>query len=201
MRIRKPYQPPCERWRGTVPLAANDPLRDWLENRASLTARIRARCKTFEVRVLRQRVARAQSDELAVLGLRAHSVALIREVLLVADGVPVVLGHSIVLPRHVRGAWHLVAGLGTRPLGSVLFADPAVTRGRLHFRQLKAGDPRWRLAARAIPATPPARLWARRSVFLRRGRPLLVTEVLLPALLELDDLAAECPERGRRRRS
>jgi chorismate--pyruvate lyase len=185
MRISKPYQPPLESWRRAVPLAAKD-LRDWLENRASLTARIRARCTTFEVRVLRQRVARPLTDELAVLGLRAHSVALIREVLLVADGVPVVFAHSVVLPRHVRGVWHLVAGLGTQPLGAVLFADPAVTRGRLHFRQLDARDLRWQLAAEAIAGTPPKRMWARRSVFLRRGRPLLVTEVLLPSLFELD---------------
>ncbi|MCL2656808.1 MAG: chorismate lyase [Betaproteobacteria bacterium] len=185
MKPQKPYQPPGEQWLRHVPLAPSDPLRGWLSNRGSLTARIRARCRRFEVRVLRQHLALPLEDERRVLSARAHSLALVREVLLVADGVPVVFAHSAILPRHVRGVWHLVTGLGARPLGSVLFADPAVSRGRLYFQSLRVPDERWQLAACAISGQAPACLWARRSVFLKQERPLLVTEVLLPNLLEL----------------
>ncbi|HRM69589.1 MAG TPA: chorismate--pyruvate lyase, partial [Thauera phenylacetica] len=40
--------------------------------------------------------------------------------------------------------------------------------------------------ARQTPAPAlPAALWARRSVFLLRGRALMVSEAFLPAILEL----------------
>lgn len=179
------HSPRHERWLPHPALAERALIRPWLTDRGSLTARIRARCDRFEVQVLQQRLALPLVDERALLGRVRPSSALVREVLLCADGVPVVFAHSVVLPRHLRGAWHLVAGLGARPLGAVLFADASVKRGRLHFKRLGPRDPRWQRAIGSAALSSPGPLWARRSVFLRRDLPLLVTEVFLPTIASL----------------
>jgi len=189
MSLRNLYRPPAESWLARP--ACNDQakparLRRWLTDRGSLTARIRARSHRFEVQVLRQHLARPARDEQRLLGLRAHEAALVREVLLVADGVPVIFAHSVVAPRHVRGAWHLVAGLGTRPLAAVIFADPRVRRGQLHYKRLDGRDARYRNALRATGEGATS-LWARRSVFRRGSSPLLVTELFLSPILALPD--------------
>ncbi|WP_341676171.1 chorismate lyase [Niveibacterium sp. SC-1] len=189
MSLRNLYRPSAESWLARP--ACNEQaeparLRRWLTDRGSLTARIRARCQRFEVRVLRQHLARPAHDEQRLLGLRAHESALVREVLLVADGIPVIFAHSVVAPRHVRGAWHLVAGLGTRPLAAVIFADPRVRRGQLRYKRLDCRDARYANALRASDETADA-LWARRSVFRRGSSPLLVTELFLSPILALPD--------------
>jgi chorismate--pyruvate lyase len=133
----------------------------------------------LRVRVLREEFALPHEDERALVGLARGRRAWLREVLLLADDRPVVFAHSVVAPRHLRGCWRMAAGIGGRPLGAALFSDPAVARGALSCARLGRGHP---LHARAEAAlrTPLPRLWARRSLFLRRGRPLLVSEVFLP---------------------
>lgn len=143
--------------RASVPAA----LIPWLTDPASLTARIRARCDCFAVRILRQRLGRPHADEAALLGLRAGELAWLREVLLVADGRPVVFARSI-LPRGDRhGAWNLFHGIGARPLGAALFSDPRITRQPLACTRLDRRDARYHLALaalgnryRAVPTRP-----------------------------------------------
>ncbi|MBL8471307.1 MAG: chorismate lyase [Rhodocyclaceae bacterium] len=156
----------------------------WLAEAGSLTARICRACSRFRVEVLAQHMARPLADEACTLHSSSGRIARVREVLLHADGRPVVFAHSAVNPDHERGAWHLLSGLGARPLGSLLFADPCIARGVLEWRRLDARHPLYRRAAAACPR-PPQEFWARRSVYRRDGRPLLVTEVFLPAVLEL----------------
>ncbi|WP_374400795.1 chorismate lyase [Niveibacterium sp.] len=177
--------PRHERWLANTPCVPRTEMRAWLTGRGSLTARIRARCTDFEVRVQQQRLGLPLPDERRLIGVRWHASALVREVLLCADGVPVVFAHSVVLPQHLRGAWHLVAGLGTRPLGAVLFADQSVRRGPLRLKLLDPRDRRWQRAVAASGIASSEALWARRSVFKRAGRPILVTEVFLPTLARL----------------
>lgn len=166
--------------RATVPSR----LRLWLTDPGSLTARIRARCRRFSVRVQGQRLARVHRDEAAVLGLRAEELAWLREVVLEADGVAVVYARSIMPRSNLRGDWTRFTGLGNRPLGAALFADPRIVRQPLHVARLDGRDRRYRQAAAIAPAAGPS-LWARRSVFLLAGRPLLVCEVFLPGIAQL----------------
>jgi chorismate--pyruvate lyase len=180
-----------ETWHPSPPRASVPPaLLPWLTDPASLTARIRARCETFSVRVLRQTLAPVCADEAALLGLRAGELARLREVLLLADGRPVVFARSV-LPRHnLRGGWALLRGIGARPLGAVLFANPAIERSPLVCGRFDRRDARYHRARAALLAgghdarLPPA-LWARRSVFRFRGRALMVSEFFLPAIFEL----------------
>lgn len=165
-------------------------LLPWLRDAGSLTARIRARCGCFAVQVVGQALARVHRDEALLLGLRPGERAWVREVLLLADGRPVVFARSLLPRRNVRGAWNLFHGIGSRPLGEALFSDPAISRLPLACRRLDGRDARYHRARAALTRHAPAQtlpraLWARRSIFLLRGSALMVSETFLPETLEL----------------
>ncbi|MGL1832177.1 chorismate--pyruvate lyase family protein [Rhodocyclaceae bacterium SMB388] len=175
------------RWRQHPPRTRVPPgLRPWLTDPGSLTGRIVERCLRFRVVVLGQYVGRAMLDDRAVLSVRGHERVWVREVLLVADERVVVYARSVLTLRSLRGRWRLFRGIGGRPLGAALFADPRIERLPLESTALDGRDARYHRAS-AIAGLPdrPERLWARRSRFRQSGRDLLVTEVFLPAILDL----------------
>jgi chorismate--pyruvate lyase len=113
-----------------------------------------------------------------------------REVLLRCDGVPVVYGHTVVPTSASAHDWPLFSALGERSLGTTLFYDPLVKRGPLEFARIRPGHP---LLARVHAALgregqgvrSDTVHFARRCVYRRRQGLLLVTEVFLPAVLNL----------------
>lgn len=159
-------------------------LHPWLMDPGSLTARIVARCRQFKVRVLRELHTRPFLDEIGQIALPAHRHAWVREVLLVADGIPVVFAHSLIAPHDLTGAWHMARAIGSRPLGAALFADPGISREPLQVARLNSAHPLHRRAEHVL-GKPLPMLWARRSRFYRHSRPLLVTEVFLPEIAGL----------------
>ena len=171
-------------------LNAPPPLRPWLLEGGSLTARLKAHSETFRVQCLHQHTARCLSDEAAVIGMHRPGRVWEREVLLRCDNTPVVFAHTVVPMSATAADWPLFSALGERSLGTTLFGDPSVRRGVLEFARLREGHP---LAQRAMAALalnqealPQARiLYARRCLYRRRQGTLLVTEVFLPSVLDL----------------
>jgi chorismate--pyruvate lyase len=157
-------------------------LRAWLTDRGSLTSRIVARCPAFSVKLLFQGRRRVSRDERFVSGGARR--ALVREVYLYCRRTPVVFAHSVLDARELRGTWRSLARLGTRPLGAALFANPLVRRYPLHYKRLNRGHELHRRACKAL-GLHPEELWARRSLFMLKGSPILVTEVFLPGVLKL----------------
>ncbi|MCC6532044.1 MAG: chorismate lyase [Burkholderiales bacterium] len=174
---RRAHDPFWQPW----PLAADAAMRGWLLDRGSLTARLKARCPSFRVRLLHQGLIRPAREEAALLGLAQRERAIGRDVLLYCGSMPVVFAHSVVRAQDLRGAWRAIAAIGTRPLGAALFADPRIERHPLRFRWLGGRHPLYCAAAKAL-AAPLPRLPARRSLFVLHRAPLLVTEAFLPAL-------------------
>lgn len=170
-------------WHGAA-LGCETGLTPWLRDHGSLTQRIRQRCTRFTVRNVRSGLARIAYDESSLLGIGPQQLAYSREVFLCADGQPVVFAHSACAPEHLRGAWAALRTLGNQPLGAVLFAMPLVQRKPLHYKALRGTHPLYQRAAAVLNA-PPARVWARRSLFYLHDAPLLVTEVFLPEILSL----------------
>jgi chorismate--pyruvate lyase len=138
----------------------------------------------MRVEVARERMRLPNEDEYVALGCTIRELAFVREVVLHSPGKPVVLAHSITSRRDLDGAWRALRGLGTRPLAMMLFTDPRVRRHPFEFARMDRRHPLWKRAARLFGGELPT-LWARRSLFTRRGRPLLVTEVFLPVLLDM----------------
>jgi chorismate--pyruvate lyase len=168
-------------------------MRGWLTTPGSLTARLVAASHAFRVQRLRQAGSNCLADEAGAVGLARPARVWEREVLLRCDGVPVVYGHTIVPLDADAHDWPQFSALGERSLGSTLFHDPLVRRGPLQFARLRPGHP---LVTRVIDAVgdragdqanadAPSVYYARRCVYRRRQGLLLVTEVFLPAVLDL----------------
>ncbi len=158
--------------------------RNWLQDRGSLTRRIQDRCDHFSVKRVFQSLSRVYGDELDVMGLRANELAMVREVYLYCGDTPVVFAHSVVAHKNLRGAWRGLSGLGNKSLGTVLFTNPRIKRTPLEFKKISRGHFLYDRACTRLP-TKPANLWARRSLFTLHGQSILVTEVFLPAILDL----------------
>lgn len=156
--------------------------RPWLVNQGSLTQRLQQRYSDFLVSPVSLRVAKPSQEEAQLLGCAMHQQALIREVILMGNGQPVVFAHSVLPQKSLSGAWQKLSGLGNQPLGATLFANPKVKRTVLSYKKLAAHHPIYGQISRYITNPPPA-LWSRRSVFQLKHARILVMEVFLPAVL------------------
>ncbi len=164
-------------------------LRAWLQSPGSLSRRLANAFGGFQVRVLSQRVAPAWPDELVALrragaGLRVQR-CLVREVMLWGDGQPLVHARSVLPAVQARLTWRALRGLGSRPLADLLFGLRAAHCQRLGQGRMvpcRARRLAQRLEHSSDSAWRGAPLWFRRSVFTRRGVPLLVTEWFAPAV-------------------
>ncbi len=145
----------------------------WLEDRGSLTRRlIAASGGDFRVEILRQFIGQPTFAEARAVRLGNRRRALIREVLLIGNGVPWVFARSVLPLATLTGRRRHLRHLDDRPLGQVLFSDNSMHRGPVEVA---------RIASATLPlALPAARLWGRRSVFRLDGKPLLVAEIFLP---------------------
>ena len=168
-----------EKWCQSLPYRAASPaIRSWLKEPASLTARLQKRCTTFRVRPLCQGLQKTLPDDAVQFPVRQVQV---REVLLECDGQAVIFAHTILSTATRRGRLSLwLKGLGSRSLGSLLFAHPGFIRGSLEFARLDRRHALYRRAAEW--ADLPSELWARRSSHRLDGLEVVVTEVFLPAI-------------------
>ena len=160
----------------------------WLTDRGSLTRRIEARSPGITVKVVFQGMRRLHRDE-RFLARGAHAGrlrALTRDVILYCGKTPVVYAHSVLRPNDHGAGWRLMQGIGSRPMGAALFADPRIRRLPLHQRKLGRGHELYQ-HANGIARTDGKRgpIWARRSLFIVGKSPILVTEVFLPGVLAL----------------
>jgi chorismate--pyruvate lyase len=102
-----------------------------------------------------------------------------RDVILSVDGTGVIAARSITAAIDARAAWKPVKTLGARPLATILYQDPAVSRSPFSYAPFDgrsfANDPN------GFPNTTLSH-WGRSSLFYRKRAPLLVAEIFLPAL-------------------
>jgi chorismate--pyruvate lyase len=188
-------------WRVRPRAAFSAAQKDWVSRGGSLTQHL-GTLGDVTVRVTREALGIAWDDEARALGLACRAPVWIREVVLVVDGIAAVAAHSVTPVAASRGVWQAMRRLRTRPLAELLYSDSAVTRSALVSRRVDGAHPLYRLAAKALnasmPATAAARsphsFVARRSVFVRRRTPLMVTECFLPDMWKLAALPE--PTRG-----
>jgi chorismate--pyruvate lyase len=168
-------------WRAAGRPGSTFDQKDWLTRGGSLTAHLRG-LGDVRVRVTREAVDRAWPDECAALRVAPRTRVWVREVVLEVGGVPFVAAHSIAPLAASRGVWQAMRRLSTRPLAELLYADGTVARSVLVSARVGLRHPLAGLARRQITGHAPHALLARRSVFVRHGAPLMVTECMLPAL-------------------
>ncbi len=155
-------------------------LRPWLIDKESLTKHLINHCQGhFTVQVHRQYWQRPFYSEARLLGMSCTQLAFIREVHLLCDAEPWVFARTVIPLATLHGELQKLTQLGSRPLGAVLFANPAIRRGKMEVAHFKSWHYMYNIAARE-PQTEP--LWGRRSLFYMNNKPLLVNELFLEKL-------------------
>ena len=157
----------------------------WLSDTGSLTQRIEQVIgQKLEVLVLRDCRQNLDSDESRYFHFKIKRCR-IREVLLCANGIPLVMARSIIPTMSSSGSNHAVLRLGKKPLGAVLFAKSRMHSRKKPLREIARLDKHstlWKKCVQQYPELPSV-TWARRTLYELKGHPLLVSEVFLPALL------------------
>ena len=156
-------------------------LAPYITEQGSLTAKLRATGAVFAVRPIQQKYAPCFRDNCYVLDLSGQDLVWQRDVILQLNAQPVVYAHTCIARPSLRGSWRQITQLGRKPLGELLFSTPAIMRSPLQYAQLDKRHPLYqRILAAGVQVSK--QVWARRSCFIWQGKPLLVTEVFLPAL-------------------
>ncbi|NOX09925.1 MAG: chorismate lyase [Gammaproteobacteria bacterium] len=154
-------------------------LRAWLLDENSLTRRLQQHCDgRFSVRVLQQCWQHPRLDESRILNMRQGEVALVRQVQLLCDGMPMVFARTVIPVRSLSGSERRLAHLGNRPLGEFLFSNPSLQRGEMELARIDSGSVMGRVAVQGLK-NKPATIWGRRSVFSLNQNNLLVNEIFL----------------------
>ena len=145
--------------------------RQWVLDKGSLTKRLQDASKgDFAVRVTHQGWMYPHLDEIRHLGIPCRQKALIREVELICLGEIWVRARSIIPVDTLSGKERELRVLGNRPLGAYLFKSKSMQRHKLELAAFHLKDE--------------GKVYGRRSIFCLSGKPLLVSELFMPALFE-----------------
>lgn len=169
------------RWlpRQQLPIGRRPPktLLPWLDDSGSLTARLIALSKSdFHVQVVQQQLGIPSRDEQQALHMPRPALALIREVILFGHHQPWVFARSVLPLSSLTHTLRHLRKQRNRPLGAFLFSQPQLERSAIAVAAFSVDDG---YVPHALVSQTP--LWGRRSVFSLDAKPLLVSEVFLPA--------------------
>lgn len=146
-----------------APAAMDVALREWLLLEDSMTTRFEDYCGCVSVVLLCEHFIGSDlmlAQERALLPGDARFW--LREIVLCGDGEPWLAGRTLIPESTLNGPEMALQKLGTTPLGRYLFTSSTLTRD---FIETGRSD----------------ELWGRRSRLRLTGKPLLLTELFLPA--------------------
>jgi chorismate--pyruvate lyase len=171
----------------------------WLENRIGLRHKIPENVQswTYESGSLTQRLRNFYGDTVAVkvllqswhtpflserrlLNMPAQRYSLTREVLLHANGKPLILARTIIPAATIKIAKNNLSHLGNRPLGEIIFSYPKLERIAMDVTLIRPST--WRLPA-LTEANINQPIWGRRTVYAIAHKQMLVSEFFLPEVL------------------
>ena len=144
-------------------IPALDPAQlDWLLLEDSMTKRVEQQGKKVSVTVIREGFVGQQDVALELAQLPQEPRYWLREILLCADGEPWLAGRTVVPESTLSGPELALQKLGKTPLGRYLFTSSTLSRDFIEIGR-------------------DAELWGRRSRLRLSGKPLMLTELFLPA--------------------
>lgn len=145
-----------------IPDGLSASLLDWLLLEDSMTKRFEQHCSRVSVNILREEFVTADEHLPEAELLPTAKRYWLREIVLCGDGEPWLIGRTVVPESTLAGPELALQQLGTTPLGRYLFSASSLTRD---FIQIGRS----------------AELWGRRSRLRLSDKPLLLTELFLPA--------------------
>ena len=158
----------------------------WLRDVDSLTEQLKQLSQgQFAVELVSHCHARPLRVERSALALGECDRALVRQVRLLCHGKATVFARTIIPEASLSGKYRLLARLGTRPLGELLFSDRSMWRGEVEVAEFPVDHAMFRnLDDKSMGGV--TSVWGRRSLFYLAEKPLLVSEFFLPSLLDFD---------------
>lgn len=152
-------------------------LHNWLLDTGSLTERLVAQCKKFELILIGQAQAGLSQEEYIQVADSEEPMSeeewIIREVLLLGDGTPWVFARSVIPVK----LWQTdFTDLNTQPLGQRIFNDPKFSRMPFEITQISSSNPFFD----KLGVSQARDLWGRRSTFKCEYMNMMVSEVFLP---------------------
>lgn len=147
-------------------------LQSWLEDGGSFIQRLKKHGLQPQVVVLREYWGFPEPAEAAGLGVPSRRYVYVREVEIRHKNEPLMFARTVIPAETLTGHERILAHLGTRSLGSVLFSYPGVQRSPFEIK------------ACHLPHYASSDLWERQSFFIINGKVLLLREVYLPALVD-----------------
>lgn len=150
------------RFQATIPQELSTALLDWLLLEDSMTKRFEQYCSRVTVRIVREGFVETRDDLPEADLLPDAQRYWLREIMLCGDDVPWLLGRTVVPESTLEGPELALQKLGTTPLGRYLFNTSSLTRDFIEIGRSEE-------------------LWGRRSRLRLAGKPLMLTELFLPA--------------------
>lgn len=145
-----------------IPEGLSAAFLDWLLLEDSMTKRFEQHCSRVTVDIVREEFVTADEVQSEAELLPTAQRYWLREILLCGDGEPWLVGRTVVPESTLAGPELALQQLGTTPLGRYLFSSSTLTRD---FIQIGRS----------------ADLWGRRSRLRLSDKPLMLTELFLPA--------------------
>ncbi|ENN93879.1 chorismate lyase [Bartonella bovis] len=136
-------------------------VKDWLMEPGSMTRRFEHHCAQIHVDPQRECFITHDKLEEEAEHLPKTSRYWLREIVLIGDNQPWLLGRTVI-PQETLDDHNQLTNLGKLPLGHYLFNNKELTRDYIHIGRKDA-------------------LWARRSRLRLADKPLLLTELFLTA--------------------
>jgi len=156
-------------------------VQSWIYESDSLTQRLRNFYGDgVAVKILRQRWHTPFLSERRLLKLPEHHYSLMREVLLHANGKPLILARTIIPASTIKAAKSNLSHLGTRPLGEIIFSYPKLERIAMDVTLINPSIWTQPAIAEAGINQP---IWGRRTVYAIAHKQMLVSEFFLPEVL------------------
>jgi chorismate--pyruvate lyase len=160
-----------------------EPVQSWTYEPGSLTQRLRSYYgNSIAVKILFHQWHTPFLSERRLLNLPENKYSLTREVLLHADGKPLIMARTIIPAKTIKVARSNLSHLGSRPLGEVIFSYPKLERMKMDVTLIHQSI--WTQAA-IDEAKIHQPIWGRRTVYAIRHRQMLVSEFFLPDVLEI----------------
>ena len=166
-------------WLSQIPAELNsEKIESWLYDMKSLTQKLEDNSQKFHVKIRQQVTIKPLNN--THYYFNNESKLLIREVFLYCDDIAVVFAQTEIPFSTLTEEQTYLAEIGEQSLGKHLFQDASMKRGEIEVAKFNKNSAAHQLSAQIKqPCEFP--LWARRSIFQLNNKPLLVSELFLPA--------------------
>lgn len=142
---------------------------NWLLNPNSTTQQMRRISDNYKVLKLQQGWdMMSKTESLALKSCHGRLQGIVREVEIYCDEQIWMYGRTVIPKTTLTGKERRLLALGNQSIGEILFADPTLVRSEFEVAKIKYQDEDF---------------WGRRSFFFVSGKPLLMTEIFMPAMM------------------